>query len=134
MALRGLRGDGVGYGFERGDCRWACAGGGRADEVSEVWREWEIDTGSGRAGYVVQLGAVAFFDFGLARLDCGFARVLSYELVDQRLRHFIFLGFADDHGGFASGFGRDRSGANSLPAIVFAFFGADCGRREDVQD
>ena len=56
------------------------------------------------------------------------------KFAHQRLRHFIFLGCADDHDGPAFGSGCNGSAANSLPAIVFAFAGAHGGRREDVQD
>src|ERR1700687_5997774 len=67
-----------------------------AGEVREV-RIGEPGTGSGRAGYLVQLGAVAVFDAGLARQNSGLRKILSDELVDHRLRHPVFLGGADDY-------------------------------------
>ncbi len=51
------------HGLQRDD-----RGGRSAGEMHEV-RIGEVDKGSGRAGYVVQLGAVAVFDSGLAGED-----------------------------------------------------------------
>ena len=48
-----------------------CGGGRGSREMHEV-RIGEIDAGSGRAGYLVQLGALAVFDTGLARENGGF--------------------------------------------------------------
>src|ERR1700722_16843294 len=94
----------------------------------------KADAGQGRARYLVQFGLVAVFDAGLAGRYGRSADFLSNQLADQRLRHFIFLGRADDHDGAASGSGRERKRSNSLTAVVFAFAGAHGGRREDVED
>ena len=83
--------------------------------------------GSGCAGHLVQLGTVAVFHARLAGKNRGVRKILSDQPADHRLRHFIFLGGAHDHAGYA----HDRG--NSLPGRLLALAGADDQRREDVQ-
>src|SRR6266851_5180054 len=67
-----------------------------AGEVRRV-RIGKPGTGSGRAGYLVQLGAVAVFDAGLAGENGRLRKILPDEPVDHWVRHPVLLGGADDN-------------------------------------
>src|SRR5438132_14156797 len=79
------------------------------------------------SGHLVQLGAVAVLDAGLARKDRRLQQVLSDDLADHRIRHPVFLGGTDDHDG--PSFYRQ----STLPSRVFTFARAHGKRRETVQ-
>src|SRR5262249_34179321 len=90
-------------------------------------RQGRIETGSGCAGYVVQLRFVAVFDAGLAGEDGGLPEILSDDSADYRLRHFVFLGGTDGHAG------DSFYGPSSLSHGVPALTGTHGGRGEDVE-
>ena len=52
--------------------------------------------GGRRARYLVQLGPVALFDFGMARRHARPAPLLSHDLASDRLRYHLLLGRAHD--------------------------------------
>src|SRR5712692_5267335 len=67
-------------------------------EVPEV-RLDNPGAGPGCLGHVVQLGALAFCDAGLAGEYAGFPNVLPDQFADHRLRDSLFLGSAHGHDG-----------------------------------
>src|SRR6185437_4600153 len=97
-------------------------------------RQWETDAGSGCARHVVQLGAMAALDSGLARRHRRSANVLSDQFADQRIRHSFLLGRADGDARPASGATHENRRANSLSATLFTW---DCSRsswNKDVEN
>ena len=88
---------------------------------------WRAGTGPGRARYLVQLGAVAVLDAGLARPDGGSGLFLSYRCAGDGLRDHLPVGSADDYDG-------DRvHGRAALPSRVSARHHPPPGRIEDQQ-
>ena len=83
--------------------------------------------GRGRAGYVVQFGAVAVLDAGLAGADQGAGAVLSGRCAGHRLRHHLLLGRADDDAG------HPLHGRGAVPHGVHPWPGARRARPEDVE-
>src|SRR5260370_26677132 len=102
-------------------------GAGDAGEVRDL-RVGESRAGSRRFGYVVQLGAMAVFDLGLAGKHSGLQGVLPDDLADHRVRHPVFLGGTDDHAW------NSLYGESSVPRRVSAFAGAYRKRRENFQN
>jgi len=74
-------------------------GGARNSNKVPNVRVGQPGTGSRRSGHLVQLGAVAVLNDGLARKDGGLQEVLSDKPANHRIRHPVFLGGADDHDG-----------------------------------
>src|ERR1700736_102097 len=70
---------------------YRCPRGAR--EVPEVWLD-KPGAGPGCLGHVVQLGALAFCDDGLAGEHAGFPKVLPHKAGDNRLRDSFLLGSA----------------------------------------
>eukprot|EP00958_Prasinococcus_capsulatus_P012731 scaffold1283_cov321-Prasinococcus_capsulatus_cf.AAC.7 len=85
------------------------------------------DAGRGRAGHLVQLGAVPLLHAGLAREHAGPGAVLPHEPAGDRARHPLLLGGA--HGDD----GHDAHGARALQAGLPARHGARRPRPQDVQ-
>jgi len=100
---------------------------GNSGEVRDL-QVGESRAGSRRFGYVVQLGALAVLDFGLAGKHSGLQDLLPDDLTDHGIRHPVFLGGADDHAG------NSLYGENCVPRRVSALAGAYRKRRENVQN
>ena len=120
------------------DSRVAIVGGrARARQPARKMREMrrrEARARSGRAGHMVQLGALAVFHTGLARRYAGHASVLSDDAADQRLRHSLFLGCTDGHALLASRSWENAGGADSLSHALPALAGSRRAGTKDVQD
>src|SRR5947208_14144414 len=76
---------------------------------------------------MVQFGALALLDPGVAGEHRGFQDLLSDELADHRIRHPFFLGGADDHDG------NSLYGKSALPRGLSALAGTYGERGENVQ-
>ena len=72
----------------------------------------------GRAGHLVQLGAVAVLDPGLAGADAGAGALLSRRRAGHRLRHHLLLGRPDDDDGPAISWARCRSAPSTSTRLV----------------